>query len=477
MSIRLTALYIYVAILVAYAWKDWFKSLCGLILLMAVIQHEDMPKTMFGIQGFNVWNILFLGIFLAWVASRRREGLTWDMPRHIEVLLLMYLGVILVGFLRAVLDPSAIAYYPLRKQISDQLINTIKWVLPGILLFDGCRTRRRLVMVLVCVLGMYFLIATQVVKRIPLGAVLSGDRIEQVRKICGDIGYGAVDMSTFLAGTFWGILAALPLVRQKKYKVLVLAAAGIVALGQALTGGRAGYLAWGVTGLVLCLLKWRKYLILAPVVVILLPIVFPGPVERMLKGFGKIDVAGQSMIDDYSVTSGRTMIWPYVVDKIGESPMVGYGRIGMKRTGLADWLLLNLGEDFQHPHNMYLETLLDNGILGSIPIFLFWAMMIVYAGKSFRSNNPLYSAIGGLALSMMMAQTVAGVGSQHFYPEESKLGMWCTIFLTIRIYAIERFLRNVPEIIEGQIEVLIPSSVTTAAGGDNRRWCKVNITE
>ena len=442
MSIRLTALYIFVAILLAYAWKDWFKSLCGLILLMAVIQHEDMPKTMFGIQGFNPWNVLFLGIFLAWLASRRREGLTWDMPRHINVLLLMYLGVILVGFLRAVFDRSYIEDYPFKGLVSDELINTIKWVLPGILLFDGCRTRRRLVMVLVCLLVMYFLIAVQVVKRLPLNAVLSGDRIEQVRKICDDIGYSPVDMSVFLAGVSWGILAVLPLVRKKKYKALMLAAAGIVVLGQALTGGRAGYLAWGATGLVLCLVKWRKYLILAPVIVILLPVVFPGPVERMLRGFGETDVAGQSTIDDYSVTAGRTLIWPYIVDKIGESPMVGYGRLAMRRTGLADWLSSNLGEGFGHPHNMYLETLLDNGILGSIPILLFWAVMIVYAGRLFRSNNRLCSAVGGLALSLMLTQLFAGIGSQHFYPEESKLGMWAAMFLALRVYVEEARVRS-----------------------------------
>jgi len=70
MSIRHLALYLVVTSLSIYAWKDWYKSLCGLILLMAVICHEDMPKTMFGIQGLNMWNVLFLVIFLAWVVNR-----------------------------------------------------------------------------------------------------------------------------------------------------------------------------------------------------------------------------------------------------------------------------------------------------------------------------------------------------------------------------------------------------------------------
>jgi len=440
MSLRLTALYLYVAILLAYAWKDWFKSLCGLILLMAVIQHEDMPKTMFGIQGLNVWNVLFLGIFLAWLVSRGREGLTWDMPRHVSVLLLMYLAVILVGVLRAALDRSNIEWYPLRNLISEELINTIKWVLPGILLFDGCRTRKRVVMALVCLLAMYFLISAQVIRKMPFESVFGGgDNIQYIRlRVCGRVGYSACDTSTMLAGACWGTIAALPLLGQKKYKALAVVAAGMIAFGQALTGGRAGYLAWGTTGLLLCILKWRKHLIFAPVVVMLLPIIFPGTTTRMLQGFGQIDAAGQATIDKDSVTSDRTLFWPYVIDKIGESPWIGCGRQAMKRTGVTEYLEQALGDPVGHPHNMYLETLLDNGVLGSLPIFLFWGMIIVYSARLFRSNNRLYSAVGGLALSLMLAQLFAGIGSQHFYPRESTLGVWAAIFLSLRVYVEEK---------------------------------------
>ncbi|MFC1634698.1 O-antigen ligase family protein [Planctomycetota bacterium] len=356
------------------------------------------------------------------------------MPRHITVLLLMYLGVILVGFLWALLDRSNIENYPVKNLVSEELINTVKWVLPGILLFDGCRTRRRVVMTVACVLAMYFLLAIQIAKRFPPSAVLSGDTIEKAAKLCMRIGYSRVDMSTFLAGTFWGIIAAMSLVRQKKYKMFVLAAAGITAFAQAATGGRAGYLAWGATGLVLCLLKWRKYLVLAPVIMILLPLIFPGPVERMLKGFGEIDVAGQSAIDSSSVTSGRMEIWPYVIDKISESPIVGYGRLAMRRTGLYDQMTLKGHTGFTHAHNMYLETLLDNGILGSLPIFLFWGIVVIYSARLFKSDNRLYSVVGGFALSLVLVQLFAGIGSQHFYPEESTLGMWIAMFLSLRVY-------------------------------------------
>ena len=439
MSIRITALFIYVAFLIIYAWKDWFISLCGLILLMAVIEHEDMPKSMFGIQGFNIWNLLMLVILLAWLLSHRREGLTWDMPRHVNILLLLYLGVIIIGWLRAALDRSYIENYPLKSLISEELINTVKWVIPGILLFFGCRTRRRMKMVLVCLLGMYFLIGVQVVRRLPPSSVLSDEVMEEARKHCADIGYTACDMSTFLAGAFWAILATLLLIQQKKYKAVILAAAGMVAFGMALTGGRAGYLAWGAIGLVLCLLKWRKYLVLAPVIIIFLPVIFPGVAERMFSGFGETDVAGQSVIDDTKVTSDRTIIWPYIINKIGQSPLIGYGRLAMQRTGIVETIENeHPGMGASQPHNMYLETLLDNGILGSLPILLFWVITIAYSAKLFRNDNILCSAVGGIALSLILAQVVAGIGSQHVYPEESTLGMWAAMFLSLRVFVEHR---------------------------------------
>jgi len=440
MSIRITALCIFVLFLCIYAWKDWFKSLCGLILLMAVNQHESMPTTMFGIQGLNMWNILFLGTFLAWAVSRRREGLIWDMPRYITMLLLMYLAVIVLGVLRAAFDRSHLEGYPLKSLFSEELINCIKWVLPGILLFDGCRTRRRVKIAIVCLLVMYCLIAAQVINRMPFESAFGGsDEIGNIRQsVCSDIGYSACDLSTFLAGASWGLLAVLPLIRQKKYWAIVLGAAGAVGFGQALTGGRAGYLAWGTTGLVLCLLKWRKYLIFAPVVVLLLSLIFTGATERILTGFGETDVTGQEVINDYNITSGRMLIWPYVIDKIIESPIVGYGRLGMKRTGLANQLMTELGESFAHPHNLYLEVLLDNGILGSIPIVIFWGTMLLYSVRLFRSDNQLFSAVGGLSLSLILAQLIAGIGSQHYYPRESTVGMWTAMFLASRVYLEDR---------------------------------------
>ena len=102
--IRLTLLWLFVAFLSAYALKDWFKSLCGLILLMAVVEHPDFPKSLMGIQGLNAWNILLMFVLLGWATNRDRKTNPWDMPGNVSKLLIIYFSIVIVSFIRMALD-------------------------------------------------------------------------------------------------------------------------------------------------------------------------------------------------------------------------------------------------------------------------------------------------------------------------------------------------------------------------------------
>ncbi len=440
MSIRIITLCLIVAGLGIYAWKDWFFSLCGLILMMALMNHDDMPRSILGIPGLSIWNGLFIVVAIAWMVSRQREGLRWDLPHHVSLLLWLSLAVIVWGFLRAVLDRGNLGGYSIRNLVNEELINSIKWFLPALLLYDGCRTRRRLIGAIACVLAMYTVIAVLVIKRIPLEALWSfSDGIVRTRhKLNRTIGYHAVDISAILAGAFWAGMAVLQPIRKRLYQVVLLGTSSLVCLGMALTGGRGGYLAWASIALTMCLLKWRKLLILVPVFLVLVPVVLPGPTARMLQGLGATDVSGSATIDLEAVGSGRFLVWPLVISEIGKAPLVGYGRLAMKRTELDDRIEAEFpGTRAPHPHNMYLEFIFDNGILGAIPVFLFWAIAVVYSSILFRSCNPLYSAIGGAALAAMLAQLFGGLTGQHLYPGESSAGTYALMFLMLRVYVEE----------------------------------------
>ena len=177
------------------------------------------------------------------------------------------------------------------------------------------------------------------------------------------------------------------------------------------------------------------------VIIISASVIFPAVSARIWEGFGETNIAGQSTIDlNEGVTSGRWIFWPYVVDKIAESPLVGYGRLAMRRTGLKDFLRTEYDESqaVDHPHNMYMEILLDNGIIGSIPVFLLFMLMVVYSARLFRSNNHLCSAVGGLSLALTLSSLFGGITGQHFYPQEHTIGIWAAFFLSLRVYVDEK---------------------------------------
>ncbi len=435
MSIRITLLTLLVIGLAVYAWRDWFVALCGLILLMAVIEHPDMPKNIAGIQGLNPWNVLMAVIVLAWLAARRREGLVWDMSAHITVMLLLYLAVIVVGVLRMLADRSHLGQYTTSYLVSETFINCVKWVIPGLLLFDGCRTRKRLNMAIASILGLYVLLAVQVIRWMPASAAVSGDELSYraLKIIQNEIGYSRVNMSMMLSGASWAMLAAVPLVKRPWHRRGLVGLFLLVAYAQALTGGRMGYLTWGVVGLVLCLVRWRRRLVLVPVAVVVICLAVPGAVERMMQGFGETDVAGESATDDAEVTSGRTLIWPYVIEEIRKSPVIGYGRMGMHLCGLSAQVIEG-DVAFPHPHNAYLELLLDNGVVGFLLVMPFYVLLLGQAMILFRDHrSPLFEAAGGMTCALMLAFLVAAMGSQTFYPREGALGMWVAMGLTMRL--------------------------------------------
>ena len=443
--IRLTALYLFTFALITYAWRDWYKSLCGLILLIGVSQHPDMPTNVLGIQGLNPWNLILLSVMLAWLSNRHREAGAWDFPPHAGLFLLLYFALMTVATIRMTLDWRAAGAEDttFASVIGEYWINTFKWVLPGVLLFDGARTRPRVIMGLASLLGIYVILGIQVIKWMPPSSVLSESEItfRALKVLQKDVGWSRVNLSMLLGGASWAILATLPLAKRGLHRGLILFLTFAMVYAQALTGGRTGYATWAAVGLILGIVRWRRYLLLVPLVLVMVVWLVPGARGRMLQG---VSVSGDSLLSEdeepsaYEMTSGRNLIWPYVLEKIGEKPLFGWGREAMTRSGLHRFLLDELGESFPHPHNAYLQILFDGGWAGLACVLPFYAVVLFHGFRLFLdSRSPYFVAIGGVASALVLALLIASVGSQTFYPREGAVGMWCAFGLTFRL-SVER---------------------------------------
>jgi O-antigen ligase len=248
-----------------------------------------------------------------------------------------------------------------------------------------------------------------------------------------------------MSGAFWIIFCMKEYLSPRYYWLLIVPACSVIFLAMAMSGGRAGYASWAITGVFFALFKWRKYLLFAPVIVITVILYAPSVVDRLTQGMHtkndnmtdiSINFEQQSM-DTHSITSGRVIAWPLVWQSITQAPYWGYGRVAMKNIGITTQIMLDygIGESFPHPHNAYLEWLLNNGFIGSIPIFIFYLLMLKYAYSLFKEKeNSLYIVTGGMCLGSLLTFLLAAFGSQTFYPREGAVAMWVMIALMLRVY-------------------------------------------
>jgi O-antigen ligase len=329
-------------------------------------------------------------------------------------------------------------------------VNSLKWLIPGFLLFKGNTSNERTTLALLAFGLCSLLVAVQVVKQMPLGNLLDGTSLQQrANRVLGkNIGYHRVDLAALLAGATWMFYAMMHFANRKLLSFGLLAATGLSFLALLLTGGRAGLVACAAVGFFLSLKLWRKMLIIGPFVLLIALLAIPAVQERVLEGFTEdshevgIAEMGVNTVDEhgrdlYAITSGRVVVWPFVVEKFKEQPLIGFGQKAMLREGVSTEIIgvFGPGVAFGHPHNAYLELLIDTGMLGAFPILLFFAWLIrkVWPYCDRRSSG-LTSLVAIVCFAFVASQLVASIGSQSFYPREGVVLMWSSIGLFLSSY-------------------------------------------
>lgn len=443
-----------ILLLAIYAWKDWFKAACGLVVLMAVIRHEIMPSSMFGVTGLNPWNLLFLCVIVSFFAAKRSEGLRWDLPTHLTWLLVMVFVSLNIALLRTAIDLDAVNsftqnVYESETTVSsiyiDYLVSPLKWTIPSLLIFMGCNSVERFRWAMISMLLMYVILSLLVIRWMPLGLLVDGDALQRraARVLGRDVGYYRTNLSIMLAGAAWMAVALGNYF--KRWSLLFYGVAGVITLAMLLTGGRAGWGAWAALSVIMIFTKWRRYLIFMPIVILVTAPFIPASVyERMLVGLSeteelRVDDSKTSLSSEEQqldeLSAGRSLLWPEAVDQIVRSLFFGYGFYGIVQSGVSYEFYTEFKFPYLHPHNAYLQLLLDNGVIGSIPFLLFFFLLIRYSWRLFReSASPEHVLAGATCFAMVFVFLVGGVTGQSFYPEERSFGMWWSIGLMLRAW-------------------------------------------
>lgn len=434
--LRLTVLYIFVGGLMLLSVRRWFLALCGLMFLTVLIQHPSMPREMAGIQGLNPWNATFFVIFVSWMINRRFEsGRSSASPRLLVGFAAFSAMLILTG-LFAITDVPALqgdggARYTARDIFVDTVINPMKYLLVGVMFFDGATTRERVKQALFAGVGSGLCYAAMMYKTLKLG-VFTMDYSAARRATDKLVGLYANDMAEVLAFTLWAaVLLGLMIDRNWLRAVWLLAVVAVVPAFFALKS-RAGMLAFSMTAMVLGLLKWRRILFAMPVALLLTVAFAPDVVDRVTTGI-HAESAGEN--DWEAISAGRvTYLWPAALEQISHSPIFGHGRYAILRTGAFDTILDAVGRVPTHPHNSYLEVLLDAGVVGLLTCLAVMFGLTRAAWMLLRERNDrLITAVGAVAMIAVVTELSAGIAGSSFYPTQSAVPYLCVWGVAMRL--------------------------------------------
>jgi O-antigen ligase len=125
------------------------------------------------------------------------------------------------------------------------------------------------------------------------------------------------------------------------------------------------------------------------------------------------------------------------MERIGDSPILGHGRREFMRPPLAR-IMETEGELHGHPHNAYLEAMLDSGMIGLAAILSLYGSLLLEAIRSSASRSPEMRAAGGMALATISSLLMTGLSAQSFIPTVSMLTLWCTCGLMLRLRVEQR---------------------------------------
>lgn len=424
-----------------YAMKNWFAPVPILILMMAKYGDPEMPGNIAGISGVSPWNVLALFTLLAYFFQKKRDNAYWDMDGKTTFLLVVYLAALIIAAIRLMLDQQTLLFYGLNlgsgELLIDYLINPIKYLIPGYLVFVGARTPAQRIIILWSIILVHLAIAAITIRNIPFSAVTSGHDLTQVglKVLQKKFAWSKVNTAMLLSCGAWAILFSTYFLFGNKRRYLCIVLFGVMTVALALTGGRMGYAVWGVLGVFFAFTRWKKGLFILPVVTLIVLSILPSVTERLLDGTGNVE----EDMNTSTMTSGRTVAWPVVIDRIGQAPLLGYGSLAMIRTGAKAEVaeISNTPEGsrgFPHPHNAYLKIILEAGVLGGIPVIILWLIIILRSYKICGKVGSENDAIGITSFCLTMGLCIAALGSQDFFPVHGSIALWASIGLTFRVY-------------------------------------------
>ncbi len=417
----------------AFILLDFRVGVVLLILLMPISSSYAFPHEMLGITGLNPLNLLLAGTFGSCLLQGVSDGSLRNrlMPR--PLLWLYLVPIVIAGALgsRHIGDiaPALFAYNVVefdgregyvRDYVLKPLLMVIFALLVGAAVSRSENAENFLIPTLISIWVTGAMVIVFVSRSgIALGQLASSDS----REFLSALGLHANELGRLYVVAYAILLFTWVESRKTWLRLSLLASMALVVVALVLTFSRGAFVAFIVVNLLVPL--WRrnaKSLVFFGLLAAAALFALPGAVyDRVATGYGE----GLN-----AVSAGRVeTLWLPLLPEVLRSPIYGNGLGSIlwseaMRSGAGQTILA-----VSHPHNAYLQTLLDMGIAGLILVCAYF----IHVWKGFRAlsaDSSLSPTLRGFYLGAaagLLAFLVASVTDGSLAPKPEQVFLWLAI--------------------------------------------------
>lgn len=385
-----------------------------------------------GMNSVKLLLLLFVTLFLLFILYKKPYKVSWVINSSLIILIAMYI----IAWIRSTsyaLSTFTVGYVG-KLSIFRYLADYVSWSLlvfiPLVFIVYFYREDKEIEKIIKTVAVSAVLLAGFMFWVFLFKAGNKGD-FEAIRNDLGKFtGLHGNDIANYFMLSF-PIILAWAFYKKSRFSFFSLF---IIIAGTVLSFSRTAYFVIALGFLLFLFLtgkfKWIPIVALAAVLAVnfLLPDIV---VERATTGM----VSG-----DYDeLSAGRIdYIWEPLLNELKTDPqtlLIGSGRFGIMNTDAWKQARITL---VSHAHNMYLDSVLDVGIIGlAVYLALFTALIFYFhkRSKQYRKDFPYQSALLTGCNVSLICYLISGLTGRTFFPDLLNAYLWIVIGLGITLCA------------------------------------------
>lgn len=408
---------------------DFRFGVASLVILMPLSASTVFPHSMAGVTGLNPINLLLLGTLASLLAHGLPEGgwarlaprpLVWfyAVPVLAAGLLgLRHAGEIPSDFVIA----NLIAFDSPDGYLRDIVLKPLLLVLFAVLVGAGvARSQRPEGFLVPMVISVWMMCLLTVAYFYLSGASLAEAASATERGFLSPLGLHANDLGRYYAVAYALMLFTAAATPDHWLRLALIATMGVLVIALTLTFSRSAFFGFLLVSVIFLLSRRRFGIVLlgAALLATLAWIAPPAVFDRIGMGWGEgLNAISAGRVDE---------IWTPLMPELLKSPLWGNG---LASTLWSDATRSGRIPLVGHPHNAYLATLLDMGVLGLVLLGAFY----VHVWKGFRAMRAdvtlsrtqrgfFTGAAVGLAVFL-----VAGFTGSSLTPAPEQFYLWLAI--------------------------------------------------